>query len=76
MSISVPSSSQITIDENEKNIQWLRIDDIRSLKLKINTDRNQWKIFSNPKPNDVIQGALGNSFLLRFHFDLKKKISF
>ncbi|CAF3593272.1 unnamed protein product [Rotaria sp. Silwood1] len=44
-------------------IQWLRPDEINPPEWSEN-DRHQWTVFRNPKPNDVIQGALGDCWFI------------
>jgi len=44
-------------------IQWLRPDQIHPPEWKQNST-HQWTIFRNPKPNDVVQGALGDCWFI------------
>jgi calpain-15 len=45
------------------NIQWLRPDQIRPQEWSDN-DRTQWAVFRDPRPNDVLQGALGDCWFI------------
>ncbi|UJR38585.1 hypothetical protein I4U23_031249 [Adineta vaga] len=44
-------------------IQWLRPDQINPSEWSQNS-MNQWTVFRNPKPNDVVQGALGDCWFI------------
>ena len=44
-------------------IQWLRPDQIRP-EPSTDNDRTQWAVFRNPRPNDVLQGALGDCWFI------------
>jgi calpain-15 len=44
-------------------IQWLRPDQIKPPNWNEN-DKYQWTVFRNPKPNDVLQGALGDCWFI------------
>lgn len=46
------------------HIQWLRPDQISPSEWTGN-ETSQWTVFRNPKPNDVLQGALG-SILMKY----------
>lgn len=48
---------QINLSVNHR-IKWLRPDEIKPHDWNEN-EQNQWTVYRNPKPNDVIQGALG-----------------
>jgi hypothetical protein len=56
---------QMNLNSSSLNnqIQWLRPDQISPQEWSDN-DRTQWTVFREPKPNDVIQGALGDCWFI------------
>jgi calpain-15 len=59
-------SDQQQIDFNSSssnNIQWYRPDQIHPHEWSDN-GRTQWAVFRDPKPNDVLQGALGDCWFI------------
>ena len=46
-----------------RHIQWLRPDQINPSEWNQNST-SQWTVFRNPKPNDVVQGALGDCWFI------------
>jgi len=57
---------QTNLSSNHQ-IQWLRPDQIHPPTWKDN-QTHQWTVYRNPKPNDVLQGALGFYFSFLFYF--------
>jgi hypothetical protein len=47
----------------DHQIQWLRPDQIHPLEWNQNLT-SRWTVFRNPKPNDVVQGALGDCWFI------------
>ncbi len=54
---------QINLKSSNNQIQWLRPDEIIPQEWSDNV-RTQWAIFRDPKPNDVLQGALGDCWFI------------
>jgi len=55
---------QTNLSSNHQ-IQWLRPDQIHPPTWKDN-QTHQWTVYRNPKPNDVLQGALGLNYISLF----------
>jgi calpain-15 len=55
--------SYLTSTPTIGNIQWLRPDQIIPQEWSDN-DRTQWAVFRDPRPNDVLQGALGDCWFI------------
>ena len=58
----LPNQEQLNL-RSSNNIQWLRPDQINPQEWSDNT-RSQWTVFRDPKPNDVLQGALGDCWFI------------
>ena len=58
-SLPVPDDPSPSFALGQQPVQWLRPDQIVSSSSHTENNRYQWTIFRDPKPNDVIQGALG-----------------
>lgn len=58
----LPDQQQTHLFSNHP-IQWLRPDQITPPTWNDN-DRTQWTVYRNPKPNDVLQGALGDCWFI------------
>ncbi|CAF4436613.1 unnamed protein product [Rotaria sp. Silwood2] len=57
------SSSSSSSSSSTSPIQWLRPDQIIPQEWSDNV-RTQWAVFRDPKPNDVLQGALGDCWFI------------
>ncbi|CAF1596676.1 unnamed protein product [Rotaria sp. Silwood1] len=61
----LPNQQRMNLNASSSNshIQWLRPDQIISEECSDNL-RTQWTIFRDPKPNDVLQGGLGDCWFI------------
>ncbi|CAF1170644.1 unnamed protein product [Rotaria sordida] len=60
----LPNQQQMNLNKSSSNnIQWLRPDQITPQEWTDNA-RTQWAVFRDPKPNDVLQGALGDCWFI------------
>lgn len=65
----LPTQQQIHLKSSSSsssladNIQWLRPDQINPQEWT-NNMRTPWAVFRDPKPNDVLQGALGDCWFI------------
>ncbi|CAF2630577.1 unnamed protein product [Rotaria sp. Silwood2] len=57
-----PSSQSLGTDSFHQYSQWLRISEVTPL--SHDDQKLPWTIFSDPKPSDIQQGALGNCWLV------------
>ena len=61
----LPDRQQLTLNSSSSidKIQWLRPDQIVTQELS-DDPRISWTVFRDPKPNDVVQGALGDCWFI------------